>query len=128
METKTIYISEKQYKEVYETILQESLVVNNNLVKDVVKYLDKHCKAIKYDDVDENGDATEPDAIQMLSRIDGEPLQTMNKSKLVGKLCDRYENKIKNNEDRHKFFERLVDQWIDGTISKDGFLNVNIIK
>jgi len=133
METdkKTIFITEKQVKSIYNTILRESLVVNSELVLDVKKFLDKHYRAVRYDDVDENGDLIEPQpyAIQSLTSK-GEPMQTFSIERFVSKLAShkKFRDKIKDDTDREKFFKQLVDDWIHGNISHYGDLTVNVIK
>ena len=127
MEKKTIYLTEQQYKEIYENALQEALIVNIDLVKNMVKYLNKHFRPIKYDDINADGDVVQPYAIQMLS-VDGEPLQTISVDNLLSRLDNVFVRKIKNDSDRHRFFKQVVDDWLSGKISKEGVLSVNVIK
>ena len=127
MEIKTIYITENQYKEIYKTVLREALIVNIDLVKSIVKYLNKHFKPIRYDDINPDGDVVQPYAIQMLS-IDGEPLQTISVDKLLDKVDNKFCNKIKDDNDRHRFFKQVIDDWINGNISPEGILSVNVIR
>ena len=127
MEKKTIYLTEEQYKEIYETALQEALIVNNELVKSIVKYLKKHFRPVKYDDINADGEVVQPYAIQMLS-MDGEPLQTISVEVLVNKIDSVFQKKIKDDNDRKKFYHQIVDDWIKGKISKEGILSVNTIK
>lgn len=127
MEKKTIYLTEEQYRKVYETALQEALIVNNELVKSIVKYLKKHFRPVKYDDINADGEVVQPYAIQMLS-MDGEPLQTISVEVLVSKIDSVFQKKIKDDNDRKKFYHQIVDDWIKGKISKEGILSVNTIK
>lgn len=127
MENKTIFITESQYKEIYETALQEALIVNNELVKSIVKYLKKHFKPVKYDDINADGEVVQPYAIQMLS-MDGEPLQTISVEVLLDKIDGVFQKKIKDDGDRKKFYRQIIDDWINGKISKEGILSVNTIK
>lgn len=127
MEKKTIYLTEQQYKEIYEIALQEAFVVNNELVKTIVKYLNKHFKPVKYDDINADGEVVQPYAIQMLS-MDGEPLQTISVETLVNKIDGVFQKKIKDDNDRKKFYHQIVDDWLKGKISKEGILSVNTIK
>jgi hypothetical protein len=127
MEKKTIYLTEEQYKEIYETALREALIVNIDLVKSIVKYLNKHFKPIKYDDINPDGEVVQPYAIQMLS-MDGEPLQTISVDRLLTKIDNVFCHKIKDDNDRHRFYKQIVDDWLAGNISKEGVLSVNVIK
>lgn len=126
MESRTVCITQKQYKEIYETVLREALIVNCELVKSIVKYLNKHFKPVKYDDINADGDIIQPYAFQMLSP-NGEPLQTISMDKLLGKVDDKFFHKIKDDNDRHRFFKQVVDDWVNGNISKEGVLSVNVI-
>ena len=127
MENKTIFITESQYKEIYETALQEALIVNNELVKSIVKYLKKHFRPVKYDDINADGEVVQPYAIQMLS-MDGEPLQTISVEVLADKIDGVFQKKIKDDSDRKKFYRQIIDDWINGKISREGILSVNTIK
>ena len=127
MEKKTVYFTKQQLREAYETVLREALVVNSEFVKMVVKYLNKHFRPVKYDDINADGDVIQPYAIQVLS-VNGEPLQTISVDKLLEKVDGKFYYKIKNESDRHKFFKQLIDDWIAGNISKEGILSVNVIK
>ena len=127
MDQKTIFITESQYKEIYETALQEALIVNNELVKSIVKYLKKHFRPVKYDDINADGEVVQPYAIQMLS-MDGEPLQTISVEVLLDKIDGVFQKKIKDDGDRKKFYRQIIDDWINGKISKEGILSVNTIK
>lgn len=127
MDKKVVCFTEEQLKSMYETVLREALIVNVDLVKSIVKYLDKHFKPIKYDDINPDGDVIQPYAIQVMS-VNGEPLQTISVDKLLGKIDNKFCNKIKNEQDRHRFFKQVIDDWIHGNISKEGVLSVNIIK
>lgn len=127
MDQKTIFITESQYKEIYETALQEALIVNNELVKSIVKYLKKHFRPVKYDDINADGEVVQPYAIQMLS-MDGEPLQTISVEVLADKIDGVFQKKIKDDSDRKKFYRQIIDDWIKGKISKEGILSVNTIK
>lgn len=129
METdkKTILLTEKQIKSVYNTVLGESLVVNSEFVKSMEKYLNKHFRPVKYDDINEDGDVIQNYAMQVLGS-NGEPLQTISVERLLGKLEGKFRNKIKDDVDRYKFFKQLVKDWIAGDISKYGDLTVNVIR
>ena len=129
METdrKTIFLTEEQIKSVHSAVLRESLVVNSEFVKSMVKYLNKHFRPVKYDDINEDGDVIQNYAMQVLGSS-REPLQTISVERLLGKLDSKFHHKIKDNEDRQKFFKQLVEDWIAGNISKNGDLTVNIIK
>ena len=127
MENKTIFITESQYKEIYETALQEALIVNNELVKSIVKYLKKHFRPVKYDDINADGEVVQPYAIQMLS-MDGEPLQTISVEVLADKIDGVFQKKIKDDSDRKKFYRQIIEDWINGKISREGILSVNTIK
>ena len=127
MDQKTIFITESQYKEIYETALQEALIVNNELVKSIAKYLKKHFRPVKYDDINADGEVVQPYAIQMLS-MDGEPLQTISVEVLADKIDGVFQKKIKDDSDRKKFYRQIIDDWINGKISKEGILSVNTIK
>lgn len=127
MGKKTIYLTEEQYKDIYETALQEALIVNNDLVKTIVKYLKKHFRPVKYDDINADGEVIQPYAIQMLS-MDGEPLQTISIDVLTDKIDTVFQKKIKNDSDRKKFYRQIINDWISGRISKEGILSVNAIK
>lgn len=127
MNNKTIFLTEEQLKRVYEAALKESLVVNCDFVKMVVKFLDAHFRPVKYDDINADGDVIQPYAIQVLS-MDKEPLQTISTDKLIGKLDNKFAHKIKDEKDRHKFFKQVIDDWIHKRISPEGILSVNMIK
>ena len=122
-----VYITERQLKEVYEKTLLEVFVINNNLVNGVKKYLDKNYAKIKYDDIDENGDVVEKFAVQRLS-VSGQPLQTISLEKLLTKLDSEFSSNIKNENDRKKFLEQVVKDWLHNKISREGMLSVNYIK
>ena len=122
-----VYITERQLKEVYEKTLLEVFVINNNLVNGVKKYLDKNYAKIKYDDMDENGDVVEKFAVQRLS-VSGQPLQTISLEKLLTKLDSEFSSNIKNENDRKKFLEQVVKDWLHNKISREGMLSVNYIK
>ena len=127
MNNKTIFLTEDQLKRVYEAALKESLVVNCDFVKMVVKFLDAHFRPVKYDDINADGDVIQPYAIQVLS-MDKAPLQTIRTDTLIGKLANKFAHKIKDEKDRHKFFKQVIDDWIHKRISPEGILSVNMIK
>lgn len=133
METdkKTILLTEKQIKSVYNTILRESLVVDSELVLDVKKFVDKRYRAVRYDDVDKNGDLMEhrPYAIQAITKK-GDVLRTLSVERFIDKLASnkKFIKKIKDDTDRKKFFEQFVTNWLKGEISPYGDLTVNVIK
>lgn len=124
---KVVYITEKQLKEVYENALLEVFVINNNLVNGIKKYLDKHYAKVKYDDINEDGEVVEKFAVQMLS-VSGQPLQTISIEKLLTKLNSKFSSNIKNENDREKFLEQVVNDWLHNKISREGMLSVNYIK
>lgn len=124
---KTVIMREDQLNTIYEMALEESLIVNSNLVKSVVAYLNKHFRPVKYDDINADGEVVEPYAIQVLSG-NGEPLQTISLATLLQKVDGAFSHKIKNEEDRRKFFEQVIKDWINGNVTKEGILSVNSIK
>lgn len=125
--SKVVYITENQLREAYENALTEAFVINIHLVSAIKKYLDKHFAKAKYDDIDENGDVVEKNAVQVLS-ISGQPLQTISVEKLLSKLDSKFASNIKDESDRKKFIKQVVDDWMDNKISRDGMLSVNYIK
>ena len=126
MGNRTVFLTEEQLESVYKTVLRESLIVNIDLVKSIVKYLNKHFKPIRYDDINADGEVVQPYAAQILS-VDGQPLQTISLDKLLGKVDSKFCHKIKDENDRHKFLKQVIDDWIAGNISKEGILSVNVI-
>lgn len=125
--SKVVYITENQLREAYENALTESFVINTHLVSAIKKYLDKHFTKAKYDDIDANGDVVEKNAVQVLS-VSGQPLQTISVEKLVSKLDSKFSSNIKDDKDRKKFLEQVVDDWLHNKITREGMLSVNYIK
>ena len=63
----------------------------------------------------------------MLS-VSGQPLQTISIEKLLTKLNSKFSSNIKNENDRKKFLEQVVKDWLHNKISREGMLSVNYIK
>lgn len=107
-------------------IISESFIPKSELVLSIKSYLDKNfSKQMSYDVV--GGEPKEIWTVSQLSQNNGMPLQTLSLSDLLLKLDDKFNNKIKNDNDRKNFLKQVIIDWLTNKITKEGILTKNYL-
>ena len=121
-----LYVTESQYRRIFENETSGRYTIDPMKVKIVTKYLDKGFKKGAIEQIGEDG---YPKRIPIVSMIgmDGEPLRNMTDKQLFYLLQDRFKNICLDKKERDKFLIQIIKDWYKGKISKNGLLTVNII-
>lgn len=105
--------------------LTESFIPKAELVLNVKSYLDNNFSKQLMDDI-VNGYPKKICTVNMLS-ANKEPLKSMQMSELLLLLDDRYNDKIKDKNDRRKFLKQVIRDWYNDDITHDGILTKNYL-
>ena len=119
---KKIILDERQEKNLFETILQESIYGLSDKVNIIKKYLDNNFIKADYDSMDDNGDLKSNSFVIMKDTKQQPTQHRMTLEQLFEKLKYKYQNIITNKEERDKFLWQLVNDWYNNRISKNGNL------
>lgn len=119
---KKIILDERQEKNLFETILQESIYGLSDKVNIIKKYLDNNFIKADYDSMDVNGDMKSNSLVIMKDTKQQPTQHRMTLEQLFEKLKYKYQNIITNKEERDKFLWQLVNDWYNNRISKNGNL------
>lgn len=119
---KKIILDERQEKNLFETILQESIYGLSDKVNIIKKYLDNNFIKADYDSMDDNGDMKSNSLVIMKDTKQQPTQHRMTLEQLFEKLKYKYQNIITNKEERDKFLWQLVNDWYNNRISKNGNL------
>ena len=118
-------INESTENRLIDYYLSESFIPKADLVLKIKSYLDKNFAKQLMDDV-EGGYPKKVCTVNMLS-IDKQPLKTLQMSELLLLLDDKFNNMIKNKEDRRKFLKQVIKDWYQNNITHDGILTKNYL-
>lgn len=115
-----IVFSEEQL----EYMLSESFHPKSSMVLMVKDYLDRNFKQSYIDDMDTNG---YPQRIPVVVWINGngDPLKTLSVDDMFSMLDDKFNNLIKDDDDRRRFLKQIIKDWFSKKITHDGLLSVN---
>lgn len=116
--SKTIIISEQVGREMYESILAEAFIINNDQTKAICRFLDKSFAPMKQPDV--NTSDGDPIEVTVCAWVNGkgETLKTMSRNDMITKLMDRFKHFVKNKESLRKYVTYVYDSWVSGKIDK----------
>lgn len=116
--SKTIIISEEVEREMYESILAEAFIINNNQTKAICRFLDKTFVPKKQPDV--NTADGNPIEVTVCAWVNGngETLKTMSRNDMITKLMDEFKDFIKDKESLRKYVTYVYDAWIAKKIDK----------
>lgn len=124
---KTIIISDNLKEGLMRGLLQEALSPDREKVLIVKKYLDDNFARVESDDIDANGYPTKVKSVTLVSR-DKQPLKPMTIAELLLMLDDKFQDMIKDDNDRKLFLKQIITDWYYGNIDKNGILSVNFLK
>lgn len=123
-----IIISEKMEKKLINSILTENDVYYPSyekvlLIKD---FLDKNFSVASIPDVSSNGLPTMTKVINVLNS-DKSIVSTIDIHNLYYMLQEKFKNIEKESFNRNKLLKQVINDWINGNITKEGGLSVNSI-
>ena len=132
---KTILINEGQVKKLRSAIKedyelkQESkpFVVNPDKVLIVKRYLDNGFRKGDYECVGNDGFPQKTPIFSMMSST-GDILKTMETEELVDLLTEKFKKMFSDDNEKHLFFNQVVNDWYNNKIGLFGNLSVNILK
>ena len=132
---KTILINEGQVKKLRSAIKenyelkQESkpFVVNPDKVLIVKRYLDNGFRKGDYECVGDDGFPQKTPIFSMMSST-GDILKTMETEELVDLLVEKFKKMFSDDNEKHLFFNQVVNDWYNNKIGLFGNLSVNILK
>ena len=124
---RTIIIKDNIREGLMCSLLQESLSPDREKVLIVKKYLDDNFARVETDDIDANGYPTKVKSVTLVSR-DKQPLKPMSIADLLLMLDDKFQDMIKDENDRKLFLKQIITDWYNGNIDKNGILSVNFLK
>jgi hypothetical protein len=132
---KTILINEGQVKKLRSAIKedyelkQESkpFVVNPDKVLIVKRYLDNGFRKGDYECVGDDGFPQKTPIFSMMSST-GDILKTMETEELVDLLIEKFKKMFSDDNEKHLFFNQVVNDWYNNKIGLFGNLSVNILK
>lgn len=124
MDNRTIIISEDTVEQIKRTILREAFHPERKKVLAIKDFLDSTFKpSFRYDEVD--GYPSRVQTAELVSN--GETLKVLSMRELLLMLDDKFNDLIKDTEDRRKFLKQVITDWYGGKISKEGLLSLNTI-
>lgn len=109
--------------DIMEYLISESFIPKPELVLRIKSYIDNAFKPQLLDDIDENGYPKKVYTVMMMSG--NQPVKTLSLSEFLLLLDDKFNNMIKNDDDRKKFLKQVIYDWLNKTISKEGLLSKN---
>lgn len=125
---KKIKIDENVENTLLDYLISESYIPKPEIVLQVMSIINSGFKPIQELDVDANG---EPIMVWNISRIlNNQPVQTLKYNDFISLLDSNPKIRvfIKKDEDRKKFLEQIVKDWINNEKSlKNGLLSKNYV-
>lgn len=122
-----ICITEQQEKELLERYLQEALIVNSAQVNDIKNYLNARFRQTVNDD-DIGTDGLPMKTLYITYYNDqGQPKMNLKKNELLDVLNDKFRHFVKDDASRLAYFNKIIDDWLAGSIKPTGQLSVNYI-
>lgn len=120
---KTIIIDEQKESELIGRIFESVFYPNVQQVLDVEEYLNKNFRPKKILTTD---NITQHSKFQnvVVQVVSGVELDTLDGEELLRLLDDKFNDRIKDDNDRKKFLRQVIDDWYTGKI-KNGILSVN---
>lgn len=118
-----IIINEREEEDILSYLISESFIPKPELVLKVKTYIDKGFKPQLLDDIDENGYPKKVYSVMMMSG--NQPIKTLPLSEFLLLLDDKFNDIIKNDEDRKKFLKQVITDWLNNSITREGILSVN---
>lgn len=124
---KIICITEQQEQELLEKYIQESLIVNSAQVNDIKNYLNARFRqTVNDDDIGTDGLPMKTLYITYYNE-QGQPKMNLKKNELLDVLNDKFRKFVKDDASRLAYFNKIIDDWLAGTIQPTGQLSVNSI-
>ena len=120
---KKIFITEKQEQSLLEhLIVEQRFPVDPNKVLLVKRYLDKNFKKGKLAEYGENGLPVNTPVVGLLNN--GEVIKNLTAKQLFDVLEEEFRGMFSNKIQRSKFLAKVIQDWYDNRISKEGLLSV----
>lgn len=124
---KIICITEQQEQELLEKYLQESLIVNSAQVNDIKNYLNARFRqTVNDDDIGTDGLPMKTLYITYYNE-QGQPKMNLKKNELLDVLNDKFRKFVNDDASRLAYFNKIIDDWLSGSIKPTGQLSVNSI-
>ena len=124
---RTIIIKDNIRDGLMRNLLQEALSPDREKVLIVKRFLDDNFARVETDDIDANGYPTKVKSVALVSK-DKQPLKPMTIAELLLMLEDKFQDMIKDENDRKLFLKQVITDWYNGNIDKNGILSVNFLK
>ena len=124
---RTIIIRDNIRDGLMSSLLQEALSPDREKVLIVKRYLDDNFARVETDDIDANGYPVKVKSVTLVSK-DKQPLKPMTIAELLLMLDDKFQDMIKDENDRKLFLKQVITDWYNGNIDKNGILSVNFLK
>ena len=120
---KTIIIDEQKESELIGRIFESVFYPNVQQVLDVEEYLNKNFRPKKILTTNNiTGHSKFKNVVVQV--VSGVELYTLDGEELLRLLDDKFNDRIKDDNDRKKFLRQVIDDWYTGKI-KNGILSVN---
>ena len=124
---KILCITEQQEQELLEKYLKESLIVNSAQVNDIRNYLNARFRqTVNDDDIGTDGLPMKTLYITYYNE-QGQPKMNLKKNELLDVLNDKFRQFVKDDASRLAYFDKIIDDWLSGSIKPTGQLSVNSI-
>lgn len=124
---KILCITEQQEQELLEKYLKESLIVNSAQVNDIRNYLNARFRqTVNDDDIGTDGLPMKTLYITYYNE-QGQPKMNLKKNELLDVLNDKFRQFVKDDASRLAYFNKIIDDWLSGSIKPTGQLSVNSI-
>ena len=124
---KILCITEQQEQELLEKYLKESLIVNSAQVNDIRNYLNARFRqTVNDDDIGTDGLPMKTLYITYYNK-QGQPKMNLKRNELLDVLNDKFRQFVKDDASRLAYFDKIIDDWLSGSIKPTGQLSVNSI-
>lgn len=124
---KIVCITEQQEQELLEKYLKESLIVNSAQVNDIRNYLNARFRqTVNDDDIGTDGLPMKTLYITYYNK-QGQPKMNLKRNELLDVLNDKFRQFVKDDASRLAYFDKIIDDWLSGSIKPTGQLSVNSI-
>ena len=122
-----ICLTEEQEQDILDKIVQESLIVNSSQVNDIKRYLNSRFRQnVNDDDIGTDGLPMKTLYITYYNE-QGQPKMNLKKNELLDVLNDKFRRFVKDDASRLAYFNKIIDDWLAGSIKSTGQLSVNSI-
>ena len=109
---KTVYISERQERELAKRLMAEALVVNSDQVSDIVNYLNQfYVPSIDYAG-DVGNDGLPCSTLAIVYTVNGQPLQSLKREELLDVINNKYRRFVTDDASRMAYFSQIIDDWL----------------